>query len=149
MLLKAARERNIKELLVQTTKACYELGRVDGLARGGRWQYPRLMLLRMVQTRPDVHLDEVPSLVPVSHLDLPSWCCHGFKHWHHSCYWSASTALTLKGFLLRDNHGHQKCCGSSPLAVMPGFSLVYAWHLFSNFRFETYNVWKGFRELWE
>lgn len=80
MLLKAARERNIKELLVQTTKACYELGRVDGLARGGRWQYLRLVLLRMVQTRPDVPLDEVPSIFPLSHLDVAVASSIGITH---------------------------------------------------------------------
>lgn len=55
---------------MQTTKACCELGRVDGLARGGGWQYLTLVLVRMVQTRPDVPLDEVPSIFPLSHLGL-------------------------------------------------------------------------------
>lgn len=69
MLLKAERERNIKELLVQTTQVRYKR-RVDRLVKGGRRQSLRLVLVRMVQTRPDIPLDEVPSVFPLSHLDL-------------------------------------------------------------------------------
>lgn len=58
MLLKVASKRNIEVLVVQTTKIHHKLGRIEGLAKGGRRAaHPRLMLVRIVSTHlEDEHL---------------------------------------------------------------------------------------------